>query len=406
MENVEIKEPLKVGYIIGSLYRGGTETHLSELMIEMKSRGHEVSVFVVGPHGSVADVLAEHQIVPTPREPIQVSPKLPVWARRILRMLLLVGPLYKFALQHRKGIIHIFLPETVIGCGAMLQPWRRRMILSQRGMMTYRARYPKFFAQLERFVLSRGARVLANSIPVRDELVGDGVPEKKIQILHNGLSEGRLSPPETRSEMRELLGIDDDALVFAKLANLHPYKGYEDLIDALGILKQGGRLPEKWVLLCIGGELAPIDAQQSQQASKSLVLKERAEKFGIASHLRFLGAREDAPSLLRAADLGIHASHEEGFSNAILEMMGAGLAVVATDVGGAREALIPGVDEVGILVPRCDPEALAKALDPLVENKGQREKMGKLARARAVSAFSIETCVDNYEQAYREVLSR
>ena len=63
----------------------------------------------------------------------------------------------------------------------------------------------------------------------------------------------------------------------------------------------------------------------------------------------FLGERTDAVRLLRAADVGILPSHEEGFSNALLEMMGAELAIIATDVGGNAEAL---GGEAGLIVPQ------------------------------------------------------
>src|SRR3546814_4809262 len=60
----------------------------------------------------------------------------------------------------------------------------------------------------------------------------------------------------------------------------------------------------------------------------------KAASYGIPSNVRFLGSREDVPSLVAGSDIGVLCSHEEGFSNAILEYMQAGLPVVATDVGG------------------------------------------------------------------------
>jgi glycosyltransferase involved in cell wall biosynthesis len=130
--------------------------------------------------------------------------------------------------------------------------------------------------------------------------------------------------------------------------------------------------------------------------------------------VRFLGTREDAPAILKAADVGIHASHEEGFSNAILEMMGASLPIIVTDVGGAREALLGGGRETpingsyqaGILVPRRNPIALARALEQLIDDPDLRTQMCFAARTRVMENFSIRKCVDNYEKIYTSVNNR
>ena len=116
----------------------------------------------------------------------------------------------------------------------------------------------------------------------------------------------------------------------------------------------------------------------------------------------WLGSRRDIPNLLSQADVGVLPSHEEGFSNAILEGMAAGLPMVVTDVGGNSEAVIDG--ETGFVVPSKDPKALAVALERLITDSEMRKSMGKAGRQRVEERFSLDSCVDAYEALFQEVL--
>ena len=131
-------------------------------------------------------------------------------------------------------------------------------------------------------------------------------------------------------------------------------------------------------------------------------LARAAEGHGFGSHVSFLGERADAPALLRIADLAVLPSHEEGFSNALIEKMAAGLPVVATDVGGNAEALDGG--RAGVLVPPHDPNAMAEAIRCFAQSPGMRAELGRIARNRALHAYSIGHCVDQYEAIYTRLL--
>ena len=100
-----------------------------------------------------------------------------------------------------------------------------------------------------------------------------------------------------------------------------------------------------------------------------------------------------------ASDVGILPSHEEGFSNAILEGMAAGLPMVVTRVGGNPEAVVHGV--TGLVVPPRDPSAMAAAVLDLVRDPARRQRMGEAGRHRVEEAFSLDACVDRYARLYR-----
>jgi polysaccharide biosynthesis protein PelF len=83
-----------------------------------------------------------------------------------------------------------------------------------------------------------------------------------------------------------------------------------------------------------------------------------------------------------------------------VEAMSCGAAIVATDVGGVREAL----GDCGLLVPARTPHAMADAISFLLRNTAERERLGRMARARVLQHFTEEQFLNSYGSAYRELL--
>ena len=129
-------------------------------------------------------------------------------------------------------------------------------------------------------------------------------------------------------------------------------------------------------------------------------LQSQIDAEGLRENIRLMGARSDVPDFLRMADIGVLCSHEEGFSNAILEGMAAGLPMVVTDVGGNAEAVVDG--QTGYVVPPHDSAALGEALLKMADNSS-RTAMGEAGRQRTRERFSMSACIDAYEALYREV---
>ena len=115
-----------------------------------------------------------------------------------------------------------------------------------------------------------------------------------------------------------------------------------------------------------------------------------------------MGSRNDIPDLLSASDIGLLCSHEEGFSNAILEGMAAGLPMVVTDVGGNSEAVVNG--KTGVVVPARQPAALGQAILELAKDSKRRKEFGGAGRARVEAEFSLEKSVEGYEEVYGSLL--
>jgi glycosyltransferase involved in cell wall biosynthesis len=385
---------MQLGVVIGTLNRGGTETQLAQVLPQLVKRGFEVSVFVLSALGPMADelrcggVLIRHPTLPN------MFQSLPRRFSKYIVFIYTMLNLFLFSFEHRKGILHFYLPHAVILGGLLSIWWHPRVVISQRGLLNYRHKYSGLAAKLERFAFRKARAVLVNSKAVGRTLREDGLARDDITLIYNGVAPERLDPPQAqRMNVRAELGIGADEWALVILANLHPYKGHADVLAALGLLEKAAALPKAWRLLLIGRD---VDNQFLQ-------LRAMAAELQIEDHLLFLGERSDVPRLLRAADIGILPSHEEGFSNALLEMMGAGLAIIATEVGGNNEALNGG--ECGLLVPPRDPPALA---DAILHLKDRRlcAALGAKARCRVEAEFSLETCVQRHLAFYQNLMSR
>ena len=127
----------------------------------------------------------------------------------------------------------------------------------------------------------------------------------------------------------------------------------------------------------------------------------KVNSLNLSKNILFLGEREDIPELLSCMDIFVLPSLREGFPNTILEAMASSLPVVATDVGGVRELIIPS--ETGFIVPPANTSALYESLSKLIQDKDLRYKMGNAGFER-VKQFSIDKMAKETENLYQELI--
>ena len=116
----------------------------------------------------------------------------------------------------------------------------------------------------------------------------------------------------------------------------------------------------------------------------------------------FLGKRDDIFNILALTDISVLSSVKEGFSNVILESMAASKPVVATDVGGNREAIVDG--ETGYIVPPKDYNLLAEKIELLINDRKKREEMGIMGKKRVENEFSIKIMAEKTKKLYFDLL--
>jgi glycosyltransferase involved in cell wall biosynthesis len=356
---------------------GGAEMHLARLLPRLRQCGLDVSVFTISRGGPIEARLVEDGV---PVYGIEAG------EGRVLASLRLALALRREIRRLRPEIVHFFLPEpyligslAAVGYGGIIK------VMSRRSLSHYQRNHP-MLARLERWLHRSVKALIGNSSAVATQLVEESSAPEKVGIIHNGIELPPSIDAEERMRCRSKLGIQGDTFVIVMIANLIPYKGHVDLFAAVGAIRE--RLVAPWRLMLIGRDQGIGAALQRQ-----------AEELGIGGSIMWLGERADSLALIAAADLGVLSSHQEGFSNSLIEKMAHGLPVVATRVGGNIDAVIDG--ESGCLVPVSDAAALGEAIAALYENPALRTRMGAAARLRVERLFSLQACARRYLNLYR-----
>ena len=373
--------------VIGAMDVGGAERHVTQIAPELVRRGWTVAVYCLTGPGVLGIRLREQGLN------VDTSPWLGTDVnggsilKRSLRLAMSAVWLCLYMLRRRPRIVHFFLPAAYLVGGSCAWVTNRPIrIMSRRSLNNYQQRWP-VVAKLERYFHGQMAAIVGNAKAVLIQLRSEArIPPDRLGLIYNGIDPAAMEPGRSREETRRLLAVPDEALVILIVANLIPYKGHRDLLEGLAGIDQ--KLPSSWRLVCVGRDCGVGNE-----------LEALAARLGIAANILWLGARDDVPDLLHAADIGVSSSHEEGFSNAILEGMTAGLPMVATDVGGNAEAVAHGLN--GLIVPPKDPEALAAAILTLGLDAELCARYGQEGRRRVVKEFSLSHCVDRYESLYR-----
>jgi glycosyltransferase involved in cell wall biosynthesis len=215
----------------------------------------------------------------------------------------------------------------------------------------------------------------------------EGVDPQCIEVIHNSLETDLFyqATEKQRAVFRGELGFPSDAIVIGIVANLRPVKAIDVFIAAAKLVADREPLAR---FVIIG------------EGSERIALESLCAEAGIKQKIRFLGRRTDIPALTSCMDIGVLSSNSESFSNAIVEYMAAGMAVVCTDVGGAREAVEDGVN--GYVVPPGDLAQMAEKLLAVIQQKSA-VAMGHKGREKAMLLFAQARIFEHYQQLYEEV---
>jgi len=131
-------------------------------------------------------------------------------------------------------------------------------------------------------------------------------------------------------------------------------------------------------------------------------IERRVDELGLRESTRLVGMQEEVAPYLAVMDIYLMSSQFEGLPVALLEAMSMQLPVVATPVGGIREAVANG--HTGLLVPAGDAAAMAAAALELIDDQNRRRAMGDAGRKRVQQSFSLARAVRETEEVYTRVL--
>jgi glycosyltransferase involved in cell wall biosynthesis len=248
----------------------------------------------------------------------------------------------------------------------------------------------------ERYAYRLAHSVIANANAVRNQLIREGVRAEKLVTVYNGLDMKRVAPQAglERADLLALLKLPHEEGETRRrfvtiVANVqHAVKDHPTFLRAAARVREA--VPE--AAFVIAGEGVLMDE-----------LRALAAELGIASDTFFIGRCRHVAELLSVSDVCVLSSKAEGFSNSILEYMAAARPVVATDVGGAREAIQEC--ETGYLVAAGDDEAMAARIITLLLDPDRAREMGARGRRVVEENFSCEAQLERTQNLYERLLS-
>lgn len=229
--------------------------------------------------------------------------------------------------------------------------------------------------------------IITNTPSIKERYLSYGwIEEDFVRVIHNGIpSDWEID--FKKEEIRKELGIEKYEFIIGIFGRLVKQKQHTIFLDvARNILKEWPK-----VAFLIVGE-GPLRENITRYASE----------LGILSNIYFLGFKKNVMKLYSVCDIILLTSEEEGLPNTVMEAMLAGKPVVAFNVGGVSELIIP--DKTGILIPPNDIYLMTQRTQELLLSETMRATLGRQARQYILENFSLEKMIDEIENYFMEML--
>ena len=235
--------------------------------------------------------------------------------------------------------------------------------------------------------------VTAGSEDVRRDLLEvDHLPMEKVVCLPNCIDLNRVKSSLTKAEAKARLGFERTDIVLCAVGRAEEQKGHRILLEAFSQLRLSATNRDRLKLLLVGdGRLLPA-------------LRDLAEALQIGAYCRFPGNMRELADVYRGSDIFVMPSLWEGLSLAMLEAMAAGLPVVATDVGGARDVL--GDSKFGLLVPPGDSSAIHGSVLRLLKDEQFCAEMALAGQRRVAERYSVSILAQSLSDLYLKALAK
>jgi rhamnosyl/mannosyltransferase len=350
---------------------GGIENHLKLLAEGQAARGHDVTALVTNPDGLRSTAIMENgvRVVRAGRLATVASTPLSValpW--RLLR--------------ERPDVVHLHFPYPVGETAQFLLGRGRATVLTYHSDVVKQTTILKFYRPVMERVLRKADTIIVGSPPMRGSAYL-AAHQEKLRLIPYGIPLARFRKPDF-SEKPGFSG--PFTLLF--VGRLRYYKGLDYLIRALPQIPRAR-------LQVVG--IGPMEGEW----------RALAQDIGVADRIEWLGETpdEELPSIYHAADLFVlPASHpSEAFGLVQVEAMAAGLPVVCTELGtGTTYVNLDGV--TGLVAPPRDADALARAINALIDDPARRAEMGRAARERVTREFDLDVMVDRVLALYGDLI--
>lgn len=368
---------LKVAYFIDALNVGGTESQLVMLINSMDRARILSHLFCLRP---AQNPMSEIAHCPNFQLNVATFKSLSTWVQ-IARTAIWLR-------REQIDVVQTYFPDaSLFGLVAGRIAQRPVTVMCHRDMGHWLSTASK---RRIRFLNRLADQILVNAQCIKSEILRNGhIPEERVTVIPNMVDMRRfVNENGDRLETRRVLGLSAEHVV-GIVANLNrPVKRVDTFIRAACDVALAQ--PSTDFVIVGDGHLKPD-------------LTRLADQLGILDKVRFVGSRSDVPRILSAFDVAVNSSDSEGFCNALLEYMAAGVPTIATDVGGNRELI--GEDSCGKLVPPNDPQAMASAILHYLTHPDSRTVAGENARRRIEKRYHLSAVSRDMMDYYDRICS-
>ena len=217
----------------------------------------------------------------------------------------------------------------------------------------------------------------------------------KVHIIQNGVDERAFGRNIINNEQRWKLGIGNSDKIIGMVANLKKVKNHLFLLKAFSeLLKE-----DRQVKLLLIGQGLEGDNENTESEIRDFI-----NNNGLNKSVLLLGFRSDIPDLLNIMDVFCLTSFKEGLPISLIEAMAAGLPVVGTDVEGIRDVIVQNKN--GFLVQAGDVTGLKKVLSSLLQNESLRAKMGQESKSLVNRIYSLDRCINQYQDLFMSTMNK
>lgn len=207
-----------------------------------------------------------------------------------------------------------------------------------------------------------------------------GADPSKIKVIYNGVNTSKFRPLEVKRESKRPTVVT--------VARVDVFKDIVCLAQAIKYVKE--QIPD--IQCLIYGTSTDLDY--------SLRCVKTVKELKLEDNVKFMGGTKEPEKVYNIADVVAISSITEGFPFTIIEAMACGKAVVASDVGGVREAL----EGCGLLVRSRRPNDLAQGIVRLIKDHDLRRKFEAAAIQKVHAEFTLEKCVERFRQEYENLV--
>lgn len=252
----------------------------------------------------------------------------------------------------------------------------------------------RLFLGYRNVILKKADAFSAISPEIASEWTSNSVPRNKIHLIPNGVDTNRFVPAgaEQKTHLRQKLKLPQNANIAIYTGRLVSYKGVPLLLKVWDEI----RCSHENVLLLLAGS-GGLDIHNCEAE-----LREYVKSAGLEKEVIFLGAVQDVPEYLQAADLFVFPTENDAFPSSLIEAMACGLPIVTTPVGAINTIMVH--KETGLLVQPGNHEQLYEALISVLSDKALASRFGQAARQIVEQRYSAGNTVEKYLSLFESTL--